>query len=62
MADVASFADYVLEESQVALPIFEVKATAEASVTAPTAKPLVGGGSTGTSILLPSARFLAESK
>jgi hypothetical protein len=62
MADVASFADFVLEESQVALPIFEVKATAEASVTAPTAKPLVGGGSTGTSILLPSARFLAESK
>jgi Biotin-requiring enzyme len=62
-ADVAAFADFVLQENGVASPPFKVAATAETSVVAAVAtKPVTGDGETATNILLPSARFLAESK
>jgi hypothetical protein len=62
-ADVAAFADFVLDGGNGAdSPPVEINATSEASVAALAAKSVVGGGGTGTAILLPSARFLAESK
>jgi Biotin-requiring enzyme len=63
-ADVAAFADFVLEDNNgTASPPLEVPKTTETSIVAAAAtKPGVVGGGTGTSILLPSARFLAESK
>ena len=60
--DVAAFADYVaVEEESVSTPSSDAPSSAEASVAAAASAPVVGGSS-GTSLLLPSARFLAESK
>lgn len=61
--DVAAFADYVLEEDpseSAVASTSDAPAAAEAPVAAAPA-PVVGG-SAGDSFLLPSARFLAESK
>ena len=65
--DVAAFADYVVSESEdessgiggASIPASEAPPAAAAA--ASTAAPVVGGAS-GASLLLPSARFLAESK
>lgn len=61
--DVAAFADYVVsdvESTEVAdASISDAPSSSEAPVAAATA---VLGGSSGTSLLMPSARFLAESK
>lgn len=61
--DVAAFADYVAVEEEIAsTPSSDAPSSAEAPVAAAAAAsaPVVGGSS-GTSLLLPSARFLAES-
>eukprot|EP00536_Pseudo-nitzschia_multiseries_P002034 jgi/Psemu1/251247/estExt_Genewise1Plus.C_270042 len=68
--DVAAFADYVVSEEEstgvagASIPASEApSAAAEAPAAAgAAAAPPVIGGSAGTSFLLPSARFLAESK
>ena len=58
--DVAAFSDYVLEEDPSdSAPVEETPASETPVATAPA--PVVGG-SAGDSLLLPSARFLAESK
>ena len=58
--DVAAFSDYVLEEDpSESAPVEETPASETPVATAPA--PVVGG-SAGDSLLLPSARFLAESK
>jgi pyruvate dehydrogenase E2 component (dihydrolipoamide acetyltransferase) len=58
--DVAAFADFVLEEDASASSAADSPAASPAPATG-TSTPAVGGES-GTSILLPAARFLAESK
>ena len=64
--DVAAFADYVLSEDDSSGDAESSPASAEtpapAAAPAGTEPAAVVGGSSGTSILLPSARFLAESK
>lgn len=61
--DVAAFADFVLEETAAAAPAATESPAAEAPVAATLAAPApVVGGETGSSILLPAARFMAESK
>ena len=58
--DVAAFTDYVLKEDpSESAPVEETPASETPVATAPA--PVVGG-SAGDSLLLPSARFLAESK
>ena len=59
--DAAAFADYVLEEEETVAAAPSSDASVEASPVAAAPAPVVGG-SVGTSLLLPSARFLAESK
>mmetsp|Transcript_16389 Transcript_16389/g.33786 ORF Transcript_16389/g.33786 Transcript_16389/m.33786 type:complete len:532 (+) Transcript_16389:97-1692(+) len=58
--DAAAFADYVLEEEETVAAAPSSDASVEASPVAAAPAPVVGG-SAGTSLLLPSARFLAES-
>lgn len=63
--DVAAFADYVVPDDEISSPapsgdeVFSTEAPGKAA--SPISNPVVGGSS-GTSLLLPSARFLAESK
>mmetsp|Transcript_23177 Transcript_23177/g.54705 ORF Transcript_23177/g.54705 Transcript_23177/m.54705 type:complete len:538 (+) Transcript_23177:307-1920(+) len=62
--DVAAFADYVVSEEEsagVAGASIPASEAPSASAEAPTSAAVIGG-SAGTSLLLPSARFLAESK
>ena len=66
LEDVAAFADYVVLEDEGSAGAGDVSASSADAPIAPTsvsttAAPVVGGDS-GTSFLLPSARFLAESK
>jgi Biotin-requiring enzyme len=62
--DVAAFADFVLEEGDKATDPAPAttSSTPAAEAPAPAASAPVVGGESGASILLPSARFLAESK
>ena len=60
--DVAAFQDYVVDvvvssEEEISIPAAEAPAAAASTAAAP-----VVGGASGTSLLLPSARFLAQSK
>jgi pyruvate dehydrogenase E2 component (dihydrolipoamide acetyltransferase) len=59
--DVAAFADYVLEGEASAGTAHVPTPTPAAAPVVSSATPVVGG-QTGNSILLPSARFLAESR
>jgi hypothetical protein len=61
-ADVAAFADYVLSVDEPAAPAAAVAPVPPSATSAAPASPAVVGGVAGTSVLLPSARFLAESK
>ncbi|OEU21088.1 2-oxoacid_dh-domain-containing protein [Fragilariopsis cylindrus CCMP1102] len=66
LEDVAAFADYVVLEDEGNAGVGDVSASSADAPIAPTsgsttAAPVAGGDS-GTSFLLPSARFLAESK
>lgn len=65
--DVAAFADFVLADDNAAgaAPVkapASAASTPAATKTTATAPPALVGGAPGVSILLPSARFLAESK
>ncbi|KAG7360683.1 dihydrolipoamide acetyl transferase [Nitzschia inconspicua] len=64
--DVAAFADFVLEEGNADAPAAATSPTIGAASPEPKATsslaPTTVGGESGSSILLPSARFLAESK
>ncbi|KAL3919482.1 MAG: hypothetical protein SGILL_003732, partial [Bacillariaceae sp.] len=62
--DVAAFADFVLEETTAAAPAPAASDSLaqESPVAASVATEPVVGGATGSAILLPAARFLAESK
>mmetsp|Transcript_107 Transcript_107/g.163 ORF Transcript_107/g.163 Transcript_107/m.163 type:complete len:550 (+) Transcript_107:272-1921(+) len=61
--DVAAFADYKLSEDSSSTPPPAATEAAPASAAPASADPVaVVGGSSGTSILLPSARFLSESQ
>jgi biotin carboxyl carrier protein len=60
--DVAAFADFVLAEETTAGSASGTAAASEPPASSTSSPLSVVGGGTGTSILLPSARFLAESK